>query len=212
MKMNFSAIVTVSIVIFLPGCASNNTTELKSLTGALPEDQAQVVKKMIGFDVVRKAQLGPWECYVPDKYPDGMLFCRKGKRNLFYILDGKFFQISIPQSSKSKGSFLMLTDSDNDGNFDRLEYDGLSVNGAAVRVVGDDNLDGDIDRRLDLRSDEFQVKINGKWTDVIPAGRDSNGKVISKVKVSGVWKRLKLNGYKYPYKVVPLDDESVSKK
>ena len=116
--------------------------------------------------------------------------------------DSHSFDVSIPLTTKNNQASLSLTDSDKDGNYESLNYNGTSITGEDLRIARDDNLDGVIDRVFDFKSNKTSVQISGIWIELENVGRDDDGLIVYKGNIRGKEKRIIFKNY--PYLVVDL--------
>jgi len=192
----------ISLLVFLTvaGCSHiEKEPELVSLSGAMQEEEAKLTKEIMGFDLLRKVKLGAWECYAPNENLNAMLFCTYEGKMVVIADNTDGLKVSIPQT-KENISFITATDKETDGSFDTLYYDGLSADGQIERIVFDENIDGNIDKILDIKQSKLMLNINGVWYETKNAGKDKNGKYMHQITINGKLKRVILD--KYPYKLV----------
>lgn len=185
------------------GCSVNHSDE-KLTAIALSKKQPSTLDTFLAPSALwQKARLGTWECAVPDMNPDATLVCSKGNRVVFLASDDSDgLTVSIPLSTKNKLMGLSLNDRDKDGSYESLYYDGTSKSGEPLRIVSDDNLDGNMDRITDLRTKKTSVRIDDVWIDLENIGRDDKGLIIYKANINGSVKRVNFSSY--PYQVVDL--------
>lgn len=205
--------ILVMLGLGVSGCSVNHSGEKSTA-----EDQQ---KKLPGpFDSFLdpstpwyKASLGSWECAAPVKNPDATLICTKGNRYVVMAReDSDGFTVSIPIGTKNNPMPLSLADEDNDGNYDRLDYNGISKSGEHLRIVSDDDLDGNIDRIIDIKKKKTSVRIDNAWIELESVGRDNDGLYIYKGKINGKEKRVIFKDYPYQVVDLPVDVSKTTQK
>lgn len=198
--------------ILLVGCTGKHQTTVPPNGGSADEANvpAEIDKslRVIRSGVWVNASLGPWKCFVPKEEPGSTLVCTKGKRFVVEADDHpNSFSVSIPER-QDFSAILTLTDSQKNGDYERLNYVGLSKQGTVIRGVVDENLDGQIDRMADFGQKKTSAFIDGSWTSVENIGRDEDGKIIYEAVLNGSVKRVVFDSFPYQVVEVPLSAKS----
>ncbi|MCG7984952.1 MAG: hypothetical protein JAY90_19640 [Candidatus Thiodiazotropha lotti] len=146
--------------------------------------------------------VGPYTIiHYPDA-PAGSFEVSSGNESIF-VRHGGDAAIMHP---KFKVPLVMVRDTNHDGIPDRLDYDVLDSKGNLVSSASDYNYDGQIDRRIvvESRGDnkppiKSYVWLQDEWKEMRNFGRDSDGLLIRKIKISNEWKRIDISAY--PFKL-----------
>ena len=205
--------ILIVLALGTSGCSGKHS-DGKSTAESLSKNKTDALDSLLDRSALwQKARLGPWECFVPEKNPDATLFCTKGNRVVVMATDDSDgFNVSIPLSTTNdptQYSQLSLDDRDRDGRYETLRYDGTSKNGEALRNVIDDDMDGNIDRVIDLTKKKTSVRIDDVWIELENVGRDDKGFIIYMANINGSLKRVIFSSY--PYQVIDLPAQAIKR-
>jgi hypothetical protein len=199
MRKSTIKILFILTSLMLVGCFNDSKpVELVSLTGALPKEQAELTKSIMGFDTLQKVKLGPWECFAPNDDLSNQLFCTHNDKLVVHILNTDDLRVMVPTHNKS-ASYASVIDTDKDGAFDRIEYDGTLENGELNRQVVDENLDGITDRYIDFIKSKLMLNINDTWHEAAGVKNPASGKFEYFVEIDG--QQFRVDWQKFPYKL-----------